>query len=116
MPRASTIVPLCAAFSLACAARGGGFDSPPDDAGALPPGSDAGAAALGDVVAPEAGRLGLNKVGDFDCIQNTSTPVFPYANAMTDIAVDRDGRIFGIASPTTAVCSPTPTRASTARA
>jgi hypothetical protein len=120
MRRLPLVLAATAAAAFACATRTGGFDSTPGDDAGAPPGGDAGA--LGDVVAVDAARsetllythdntslyridpkdpkLGLQKVGDFDCIVNSPTPPPLMGNAMTDIAVDRDGRLFGIASYT----------------
>jgi hypothetical protein len=42
--------------------------------------------------------MALAKVGEFDCIEDGGSPEKGTDTAMTDIAVDRDGRIFGISS------------------
>jgi hypothetical protein len=47
---------------------------------------------------PSDPKAGLTKVGDFDCITAAATPPEGMASSMTDIAVDRDGRLFGVAS------------------
>lgn len=116
------LLPLGLGLVFACATKTGGFNEvvPTDDAGTTHPIIDGGG--LGDVVIPDAGpsetllythdntslyrvdpkdpKLGLTKIGDFDCIQNVNPPPPLMGNAMTDIAVDREGKLFGIASYT----------------
>jgi hypothetical protein len=98
---------LCAC-AIASKEEGQGKESPP--APAEPPGLDQPAAPRGpDAVYthdntslyqldPSNTKAGLTKVGDFDCVANTATPPPGMASAMTDIAIDRDGKLYGVAS------------------
>ena len=117
-----SLLSACALGAVACAAKGdgGGFQTEPDggvtavDGSVVPPDDSGAGGGFGDVVAPPPGtgstvlyahsgktlysvdakdpKLGITKVGDFDCIGTGAG----MDSSMTDIAVDKSGKIFGI--------------------
>jgi hypothetical protein len=126
MRRIGSVAPLALGLVLACATKAETFGEAANepDAGGAPVAAvaDPDAGDLGDVTTPDAGpsetffyvhdnttlyrvdpkdpKLGLAKVGDFDCIQSTANPPAGMASSMTDLAVDGQGRLFGVGSHT----------------
>src|SRR5262245_2827226 len=105
MPRRLLLWPVFLVLVIACATKTGGFDAPAvdprEDGGTIEAEADTGV--FGDVSMPEAGpsetllythdntslyrvdpkdpKLGLTKIGDFDCIVDTATPPPGMANS-----------------------------------